>query len=401
MLNLKNQMKIIKNKKIFFQTIKKISLHGELKIKEQFETIIIGGGVVGLAIANKLAKKNGDTLLIEKNKKFGEKISKRNSAVIHSGIYYPPKTLKSKLCIIGRKKLFSFCKKNKISHKQIGKLIVANSKSEFKKLIFIKKNAELNIFFKKNKLRLFDKIQTKKLEPKINCYGSIYSPGTGILDTKQYIKKLEENLKKKGRIFYTEMEVKFIIKTLNGFQIITKKRGKEKIITCKKLINSAGLNAHKIAKSFKGFPKKLIPNIFFAKGSYFLYSKKLPFKKLIYPLPNKNSLGIHSNIDINGNFFFGPDIEKIKKIEFKVDVKKKKFFYNSIKKFYPKINLENFKSGFAGIRPKLDYNKNMDFLIQDSKIHSLDNYINLFGIESPGLTSSLAIADLIDKILSK
>ena len=374
MLNLKNQMKIIKNKKIFFQTIKKISLHGELKIKEQFETIIIGGGVVGLAIANKLAKKNGDTLLIEKNKKFGEKISKRNSAVIHSGIYYPPKTLKSKLCIIGRKKLFSFCKKNKISHKQIGKLIVANSKSEFKKLIFIKKNAELNIFFKKNKLRLFDKIQTKKLE---------------------------ENLKKKGGIFYTEMEVKFIIKTLNGFQIITKKRGKEKIITCKKLINSAGLNAHKIAKSFKGFPKKLIPNIFFAKGSYFLYSKKLPFKKLIYPLPNKNSLGIHSNIDINGNFFFGPDIEKIKKIEFKVDVKKKKFFYNSIKKFYPEINLENFKSGFAGIRPKLDYNKNMDFLIQDSKIHSLDNYINLFGIESPGLTSSLAIADLIDKILSK
>ena len=167
------------------------------------------------------------------------------------------------------------------------------------------------------------------------------------------------------------------------------------------MINAGGLNAHKIAKNFKEFPRKFIPNIFLAKGSYFLYRKKLPFKKLIYPLPNKNSLGIHSNIDIDGKNFFGPDIEKVKKIDLSVNKKRKIFFYNSIKKFYPDIKKEYLIPGFAGIRPKLNYKKNTDFLVQDSKVHSTKNYINLFGIESPGLTSSFAIADLICKILKK
>ncbi len=354
----------------------------------KFDVVIVGAGVIGLAIARVFAKNNFKTLLVEKNKSFGKETSSRNSGVIHAGIYYPPDSLKSKFCKEGNKLLYQYLDKKKIFYKKCGKLIISSNKEEDLLIKSLMKNAKksgTNLIYK-------DKYQTSELEPQLCCYSSIFSPNTGVVDVHDLMFNFETDIHiYKGMIVYnTEVDKIFPDDHSINFTI---KNAKKKFKT-KFLINSTGLNSHIVARKILDYNKKLIPKIIYYKGSYFKLSGKSPFNHLIYPVPKINSLGIHSTININNQTIFGPDEEKVNNINYFLDERKKKFFIDQIKKYWPDITKNKLEADYCGIRTT---SENNDFVIQSKQNHNIQGLINLFGINSPGLTSSMAIADYIFK----
>tara|TARA_B100000029_G_C17573668_1_gene957478 strand:- start:1175 stop:2278 length:1104 start_codon:yes stop_codon:yes gene_type:complete len=356
-------------------------------ITTDFECVVVGAGVIGLSIARALSMEGFDVVLIEKNKSFGQETSSRNSGVIHAGIYYNKNFLKTKFCVRGNKLLYKYAKDRKLNFNKCGKLIIAKEKNEESKLKFIKLNAEQNGV----KLIYKNKKELQKLEPSLFCYSALLSSESGVIDSHElmlnFLIDIENN---NGKVVFNS-EVKSIIPQNKKITFLMDKKNK---FTTKILINSTGLNSHILASKIKNFKKMYIPNVKYVKGNYMKLIGQSPFKKLIYPLPTKNGLGIHTTLNLDNQTIFGPDDQEIKEINYSINKKIKKKFVNSIKQFWPELQEKKIHYDYSGIRTKVPDN---DFIIQDYRVHGIPGIINLFGIESPGLTSSMVFGDFILK----
>jgi len=370
---------------------------------EKTNITIVGAGVVGLAVASELSKFYEDIFVIEKNLSFGEETSSRNSEVIHAGIYYPKDSLKTKTCIEGRQLLYEFCARNNITHKKIGKLIVAIDTNEVKDLEnLFKQGLENGV----TDLKLLSRAEVRKLEPNVECEAAIYSPSTGILDTHSFMKTLASQLESRNGTIAYNTELIGIDKTKDGFEITVedKREGIFKFYT-RIFINCAGLDSDRVVQMV-GLVKDEY-KLKYCKGDYFRVcpSKAKFINQLIYPVPKEDraGLGIHATLDLAGGLRLGPDDEYIDKIDYNVDASKAKIFYESIHKFLPFIQPQDISPDIAGIRPKLQGPQEnfRDFIIKDEVENGLSGFINLIGIESPGLTSSLCIAKMVNKMIKE
>ena len=359
--------------------------------KYHFDVVVIGAGIIGIAVSLAHAKKGLQVLLVEKNPTFGQGISSRNSEVIHAGIYYPPNSLKAKFCRRGMKLLYDYCKDKMIPHKKIGKLIVQTDHHQIDNLQKIYKNGLSNGC---TELSLIDEKELKKLEPEIKGINAIWSPNTGIVDSHACMNAMLIDLEKEGGTVVFNHQFEKFFPTDKGIECIA---NSSIIISAKKLINSAGLDAVSLTSSIIGFPETCQENIIFCKGTYFGYKNRLPFSHLIYPLPNSEGLGIHFTLDMNSDGRFGPDTEWVEQQDYKLDEKRTNNAFREIKKYWPKCNCHYLRPIYAGIRPKLGSKKDFkkDFVIQNTEVHNIPGLINLFGIESPGLTSALSLAEYI------
>lgn len=370
---------------------------------ENVNITIIGAGVVGLAVARELASHYKNILIIEKNSSFGQETSSRNSEVIHAGIYYSKDSQKTKLCIEGRKLLYEFCVKNNIPHKNIKKLIVAIDESEVSDLEKLYNNGLANGV---DDLKLISKEDVKNIEPNINAYAAIYSPSTGIIDSHSFMKALESQFRKQGGEIAYNAQVVSIDKTEDGFVILVKEPAGDIFkFASQIIINCAGLNCHIIA-AMAGLNQKQY-QLKYCKGDYFrIASSKIgKINHLIYPVPKKDraGLGIHATLDLAGSMRLGPDDEYVDKISYDVNPAKAVGFYESAKQFMPFLTLEDLAIDTSGMRPKLQGpGENFrDFIIKDESDNNLSGFINLLGIESPGLTASLAIARMVNGLVKQ
>jgi len=368
---------------------------------EKLEITIVGAGVVGLAVALELSKNYKDIFVIEQESSFGRGISSRNSEVIHAGIYYPQDSLKARTCTEGQRMIYDFCTKNNVAHKKIGKLIVAINEKEIKDLEVLFKHGLDNGV---EDLRLLSKGEIKKLEPCVEAEAAIYSPSTGILDSHGLMKNLVSQLESNNGTVVYNTEMIGIDKAKGGFEVTVedKREGAFKFFT-RIFINSAGLNSDKVAKMI-GLAKDEY-KLKYCKGDYLRVhpSKAKSINGLVYPVPKNASvgLGIHATPDLAGSLRLGPDDEYVEGINYNVDASKIKLFYESVKGFLPFINSEDLSQDMAGIRPKLqgpgeDFR---DFIIREEAHNGFPGFINLIGIESPGLTSSFSIARMVKKMV--
>ena len=352
-----------------------------------FEVTVIGGGVVGLSIARELSLSGKKVLVIEKNSSFGQENSSRNSGVIHAGIYYPHYSFKNKFCATGNKSLYSYAKERGIGFSNCGKIIVSTSKEEGKKLNQIILNAERNGLI----LEKLSQKQLKELEPELVGEVGLLSRTTGIIDIHDLMLNFTADIENNGGLVSFNSEFSHSVNKKNHISFFLKKDEKQEVKT-KSIINSTGLCSHLIATKIDGIKADDIPEIRYVKGNYLSLSGKSPFKKLIYPLPEKDGLGIHSTLNLDGATIFGPDTVEVEKIDYRVTKNIKKKFLNSISKYWPEVKNRNLNYDYCGIRPK---HKNNDFSFLIKKLEKNSFIINLFGIESPGLTSSIQIGKYV------
>ncbi|MDO8536607.1 MAG: NAD(P)/FAD-dependent oxidoreductase [Candidatus Omnitrophota bacterium] len=364
---------------------------------EKVDIVIIGAGAVGLSIAAEISRTHKDIVVVERNPSFGQETSSRNSEVIHAGIYYPKGSLKSKTCLEGKALLYEFCARNNIPHKCLGKLIIAIDKGEVKDL------EKLYLHGRENgvgDLKLISKAEVKKMEPRINAEGAIYSPSTGIFDTHSFMKSLASSFEKNGGQIAYNTEVTGISKTGSGYEITVIDSRKDSFtLDGKTVINCAGLNSYRIA-AIVGL-KKSEYRLKYCKGDYFRlsHSKGADIKHLVYPVPKepRGGLGIHLTLDLAGSIRLGPDDEYVEEIDYNIDPAKAKLFYESVKTFLPFIKLSDIYPDTSGVRPKLQGKGEAfrDFIIRDESPDGFPGFIDLIGIESPGLTASLSIAKMV------
>ena len=366
-----------------------------------FEIAVIGGGVVGLAIASRLSKKHPNLILLEKNGKYGEETSSRNSEVIHAGIYYKPGSLKAILCVEGKERLYSLCKENNISFKPITKLITAAAPEEVSKLEGIYENGTKNGVM----LQILNAESTHKLEPHIRTYGAIFSPTTGILSVHELMDFFNHTILQNGANVQLRSPVVGISKKSDGYELRIDESGRESSFSAEAVINAAGLGSDLVAEMAGIDIDKAGYRMVFAKGSYFAIapSKSKIVTRLVYPVPSTEGLGVHALLDLGGRLKFGPDVEYLtdRAFEYSVDEGKRHSFAESIRRILPSITDDDIAPDMCGIRPKLQRKGDpaRDFVIVHEKERGLEGFVNLIGIESPGLTCSLAIARYVDELL--
>ncbi len=360
------------------------------------DAIVIGGGVIGLSIARELSISGKETIVLEKNERAGDVTSSRNSGVIHAGIYYPESFLKTKLCVEGNKLIYEYAKEKKINHKKYGKFIIASNKNELLNLeaIFIQG--------KKNNVEIIkvEKEQVLENNPGLIFHQALYSPNSGVIDVPEYVTALEGDIQHLGSMI--SLRTSFLSAKKSKSNFVISCLAEEKFsIECKYLINCSGLSNETTLKNIEDFPGDKIYQNYFAKGHYFKYSGKSPFSNLIYPVSGQHSLGIHIGYDLAGGMRFGPDVEFVNEIDYSFNESLKNKFIDSISQYWPEINPEKLHPDYTGIRPKITKpNESMrDFSIQTDRDHGIKNFINLQGIESPGLTSSLAIGKFVTNLL--
>ncbi|MDC3019212.1 NAD(P)/FAD-dependent oxidoreductase [Gammaproteobacteria bacterium] len=360
------------------------------------DAVIIGGGVIGLSIARELLNSGRETIVLEKNERAGDVTSSRNSGVIHAGIYYPENFLKTKLCVEGNRLIYDYAEEKKINHKKYGKYIIASNKNELSNL------EAILVQGKKNNVMISIADNEKVLEnnPGLVFHKALYSPTSGVIDVPEYVTALEGDIQHFGGLISLRTSFIAAKKKENKF-IVTCSAEDEFSIVTKYLINCSGLSNEVTLRNIEDFPRDKIYKNYFAKGHYFKYSGKSPFSNLIYPVSGQHSLGIHVGFDLAGGMRFGPDVEFVNEIDYSFNESLKDKFIESISQYWPDINTDKLHPDYTGIRPKITKpNENMrDFSIQTITDHGIDNFINLQGIESPGLTSSLAIGKFIKNLL--
>lgn len=360
---------------------------------DQVECIVVGAGVVGLAVARALALKGREVVVIEQADAIGTGTSSRNSEVIHAGIYYEPGSLKAELCVRGRDALYAFCASHGVAHRRIGKLIVASTPDEVAYLETLARTGSTNGV---NDLRLLDGAGAKALEPALSAHAALLSPSTGIVDSHGLMLALLGDMEAAGGVLALNAPVEGAEAGGNGIEIRT--GGAEPMaLSCRLLVNSAGLDAPALARKINGMPAHLVPHESMAKGSYFTSARKVPFSRLIYPVPEAGGLGTHLTLDLGGQGRFGPDVEWVTVRNYLVDPARKASMMASIRRYWPQVREEDLSPGYSGIRPKIPGvdGRAPDFLIQGPETHGVAGLVNLFGVESPGLTSCLAIADKV------
>lgn len=363
---------------------------------------IVGAGVVGLAIAERLSRRWKNIVVIEKNAKYGLETSSRNSEVIHAGIYYTPGSLKAQLCLEGRDELYRLCARHNITHRQITKLIVATGPEEQNKLEEIFQNGRKNGV----PLELLDASATRALEPHVQAIAAIYSPLSGILSVHELMNYFYHTALNNGVTVQMRAEVVEIQKTADGYLLTINENGNRSTFTSEAVVNAAGLHADEVA-AMVGIDLDLAGyRQVYAKGSYFSVTpaKAKLVSRLVYPVPAKESLGVHALIDWGGRLKFGPDIEYLPNriLDYTVDETKRAAFAASIRRMIPEIDEDDLAPDMAGIRPKLQRpgEAPKDFVIVHEKERGLEGFVNLIGIESPGLTASPAIARYVEGLLS-
>ena len=355
-----------------------------------FNYTIIGAGIIGLAIAERLSNSYSNILVLEKEKGFGLHTSSRNSEVIHSGYCYPSESLKAKLCVKGNRMIYDFCDKYKIAYNKCGKLIVAHSDIEIDML------RDISLLAKNNGVsntKILSEKEALSIEPNVKCRKSLWIPSTGIMDSHLIMSKLENLSLANGVSFTYNLNLKSIEKDNNGYLIDFENDDIK--ITSDYVINCGGLWAHNIANKLLNYQYK----VEYYKGDYFKTTQMKNLNCLIYPIPKKLSLGIHALINLNGEVLFGPNAYKVNKIDYHIDDTYKTLFIEEANKLTTNKITEIY-CDYSGIRPKIKYDgKFNDFMIKEES--SLKNFYNLVGIDSPGLTSSLAIAEYIHSLISK
>ncbi len=358
---------------------------------EVVDCIVVGAGVVGLAVARALAQAGREVLVIEAADGIGTETSSRNSEVIHAGIYYPAGSLMARFCVAGRRALYAYCDDKHVPYANCGKLIVATNAQEDGKLADIRRRAAINGV---DDMRTLTRAEAVALEPNLRCTSALLSPSTGIIDSHSYMVALQGDAENAGAMMVFRSPVQGG-RVENG-QIELQVGGEEPMrLACNLLVNSSGLHAPNLARTIAGMPAERIPTAYYARGNYFSISGRSPFSRLIYPVPVPGGLGVHLSIDLGGQARFGPDVEWIDEIDYSVDPARADSFYDAVRTYWPDLKDGALQPGYSGIRPKITPQgaPAQDFVIQGPQTHGVPGLINLFGIESPGLTASLAIAD--------
>jgi L-2-hydroxyglutarate oxidase LhgO len=356
---------------------------------EKLDAVIIGAGVIGLAIGRALALAGREVTIVESEKDFGTGISSRNSEIIHAGIYYPHASLKARLCVQGKVLLYHYCRERQINHKKPGKLIVATDKEELATLKTYKQQATANGV---DDIQVIGTKHLRELEPNVDALGGLLSPSTGIIDSRGLMFSFLTDISQHGGTIVYNSSLTGGRLTKSG-AVIELDDDDSSPFACKLLINTAGLSAQSVARRL-GLQESLIPSSYYAKGHYYSLTGATPFNRLIYPVANQAGLGIHATLDLTGQVRFGPDVKWIDKIDFSFDEDRRASFSKAIKRYYPGLDESALVPGYTGIRPKLvgPGQSAADFLLQTEQQHHCPGLINLFGIESPGLTSSMALA---------
>ena len=367
---------------------------------EHIDTIIIGAGVIGLATARALAQRGREVLILESESGIGMVTSSRNSCVIHAGLYYKPDSIRAKVCVEGRDRLYRYAAERGIPHKRCGKILVATAPEQLEKLENLRNVAAQNGV---TNLVKMTPAEVHELEPEVFCLAALHSPDTGILDVHAYFLALLGDAETAGATLALQSPVLRGEVTPNGF-VLEVGGAAPMRMSCTHLINAAGLGAQEIAGRLDGLDPATIPPLILGKGSYFSLVGKPPFSRLVYPMPGVGSLGIHATCDLAGRVRFGPDIEWVDHIDYTVDPTRAPLFEAAIRAYYPHLPTGMLVPDYAGVRPKIARANpyDTDFIIQTPRDHHVPGLINLYGIESPGLTSSLALGDVIaDSLLLK
>ena len=364
---------------------------------DKFDCVVIGAGVVGLAVARALALQGRDVIVLEKAKLIGSETSSHNSEVIHAGIYYAADSLKARFCVEGRKRLYPFLEERGLAFKKCGKLIVATSDKQEDELKNIAARAARNGV---GDLRFVKTAELCELEPALHAQAALLSPSTGILDSHGFMLALQGDLEDRGGSIAFMSEVQAMEATPDGI-VLHITGDTEMSLLAKTVVNSCGFLAPLLASKTKGLKPEHQPTGYYAKGNYFSLAGKAPFSRLIYPVPEKAGLGVHLTLDLGGQARFGPDVEWVEAPDYSVDPAWGDVFYAAIRDYWPDLPDGALHADYAGIRPKLQApgEAACDFRIDGPKDHQVQGLVNLLGIESPGLTSSLAIADYVAAML--
>jgi L-2-hydroxyglutarate oxidase LhgO len=365
---------------------------------ERVDAVVIGAGVVGLAVARALALAGREVIVLEGAEAIGTETSSRNSEVIHAGIYYPPGSLKARFCVAGKIELYAYCAERGIPHQRCGKLLVATDEKQLAKLHAIKAQADANGV---TDLQLLSAAEALRLEPALRCVAAYLSPSTGIIDSHAFMLALQGDAEAHGAAIAFKSPLERGRVRDNG--IMLEVGGVEPMrVLARTVVNSAGLHAQRVAASIQGFPPRQVPPTYYAKGNYYSLVVRSPFSRLVYPMPNEAGLGVHITIDLGGQARFGPDVEWIERIDYDVDPRRADNFYAAIREYWPALADGQLAPGYAGIRPKIvgPSEKAADFVVQGPREHGVPGLVNLFGIESPGLTAALAMADYVCDLLA-
>lgn len=364
---------------------------------EKLDCVVIGAGIIGLAVARALSLRDREVFILEKSEGIGNEASSRNSEVIHAGLYYPTGSLKARLSVEGKDQLYRYCVEKGIEHNRIGKLVVATEESEMPRLEQIEKQGRINGV---RDLRMLDRSGVQAMEPGLHCNAALLSPSTGIIDSHGLMESFLADAEDLGAIMALgspvgrgEIRSEGIVLEVGGHEPMN--------VVCRTVVNCAGTSTADLARSIEGFPGYTLPRTYMCKGNYFTLTGSTPFSRLIYPVPNQAGLGIHLTFDLAGQVRFGPDTEWVERIDYTIDVSRTEMFYEAVRKYWPDLPDGSLNPGYAGIRSKLSGpgEDARDFLIQGPVDHGVPGLINLLGIDSPGLTSCMAIADEVVKLL--
>lgn len=379
---------------------------------EHVQTIVIGAGVLGLAIARELAPL-GPLLILEREDAIGTSTSSRNSEVIHAGMYYAAGTLKARTCVEGRRRLYDYCREHGVAHRQTGKLIVATQVEQLPALKLIAERARVNgLTTPEEALQFLDAADVRDLEPALRCVGALWSPATGIVDTHAFMLSLLGDAESAGAALAVCTEFVGAQRTGPCWRVRTRgSDGDEFEVECTWLVNAAGLQAQRVAGRIAGLPPAQVPSPLWLKGNYFSLSGcRAPFSRLIYPVPSGGGLGVHLTLDMAGQARFGPDTEPVDpalteqdRPDYRVDASRAEGFYAAIRTYWPELPDGALQPAYSGIRPKLaqggvGFDAN-DFEISGPARHGLPGLVQLFGIESPGITASLVLAAQVARAL--
>jgi L-2-hydroxyglutarate oxidase LhgO len=368
------------------------------------ECVVIGAGVVGLAIARALARGGRDVIVLEATDGIGTGTSSRNSEVIHAGIYYPANSLKARMCVEGRDALYDYCRTRHIPHRRCGKIIVAADAQQLTALQTIAARAKMNGV---DDLSTLDGHRLRALEPELAGVGALLSPSTGIIDSHAFMLSLQGEAEAEGAMFAFRSPLSGAETTDHGLIVSTGGEAPTKI-RARIVVLAAGLAAPALAAQIKGIRTDRVPTPYFSKGNYFTLSRRVPFSHLIYPVPEPGGLGIHLTLDLAGQARFGPDVEWLSdtdptRFQYDVDPSRAERFYAAIRRYWPALADGELQPSYSGIRPKIAAagQADADFVVQDQSVHGVKGLIALFGIESPGLTAALALAQHALRLIGK
>lgn len=365
---------------------------------EQVECVVIGAGVVGLACARALAQAGREVIVLERAGAFGTETSARNSEVIHAGLYYVPGSLKARFCVEGKGLLYDYCARSGVGAKRMGKLVVAVDGTQIEALKAIQANAEACGV---HDLQWLSADEAHELEPNVRCSAALLSPSTGLVDSHGLMLSYLGDAENAGAMLALNSPV--IGGRVRGDGVELDVGGEAPMtLRARMVVNCAGLWAPDIARKIEGIPASTIPELLYARGVYFTLVGKQPFSMPIYPIPRADSLGCHYTIDLGGQGKFGPDVEMIDEIDYTVDPARGDAFYDAVRQYWPDLPDGALQPGYAGVRPQLPPNggPKVDFNIQGADVHGVAGMVNLYGMESPGLTGSLAIARHVERLLA-